>query len=717
MSNKQTRTDRVGEAITNKYGTYTIIEYNSFNDIKVLQDDGYVFKTSYQSFASGKISGNRFNDKDEKVGRTCITRQGFQVEIIKYKNGRCTVRFNDKYNTELSVIYKSFKDRTIKNPHYYYLADKFLVDKELAKENPMAYQKYRAMIDRCYGKQQYNNVVYKGCVIKYSIPVGYNISFATYDGENTATIQDSGWMSSQIGTFTCTHKFLYITIRRYNNNNITPAGAPDITIKDITNLDTTPTLDSEKSVMSDGVRKEFANYISGYRITDGNVLVADDSAVVTNMIPLSGSSNLTVNFVEPVTGGLCAFYNANKEFIDVYSLGTTSPKVFSPVLNTACYFRTTLKKSKLNECTVVQDNVVIWKASGIEFELSRLKEYINPLEKVLVNSRIFHECKQAWADKDNVYESWPFGGVFADGDDIVMIYNSRGHHLEKVDSDVIIRKKKTLSDWYYKATIIAHDSTYSYGNPVCCKMPNGDYFLIVCCTNSSFVEDTHYFKMMKSTDKGLTWTDLGFVQVNNENVEDECMMSLFCTSTGKLISFVGGLVNRKFIASDDGGVTWRYVGETTGSGTLEAGFLEISDGSVLAILRKNASYPALIKLNSALTSYEVLYDFGVFAFPAWYNPTSIVKMKDGNILLLGGSRYTDAQGNYILYESVLTESKLLNNSIVSRCILKYPAAVMNDWGYAQVACANDWNIYAYFYAGKISGQTSIFEMIGCPISD
>jgi hypothetical protein len=165
MSNKPTRTDRVGETITNKYGTYTIIEYNSFTDIKVLQDDGYVFKTSYQSFASGKISGNRFNDKDEKIGRTCITKQGFQVEIIKYKNGRCTVRFNDKYNTELSVIYRSFKNGTIKNPHYYYLADKFLIDKELAKENPVAYQKYRAMIDRCYGKQKYNNVVYKGCEV------------------------------------------------------------------------------------------------------------------------------------------------------------------------------------------------------------------------------------------------------------------------------------------------------------------------------------------------------------------------------------------------------------------------------------------------------------------------------------------------------------------------------------------------------------------------
>ena len=164
--NKKIRTDRVGETTTNKQGTYTIVQYNNYNDIIVKQDDGYTFKTSYHYFAKGTISGNRHNDKDEKVGRTRVNRQGFQMTIVEYNSTTdCVIEFNDKYKTRIRIGYLYFKKGTARNPNYRWLAEKVLIDKNDIEKNPTAFEKYRAMIDRCYGKQKYNNVVYKGCKI------------------------------------------------------------------------------------------------------------------------------------------------------------------------------------------------------------------------------------------------------------------------------------------------------------------------------------------------------------------------------------------------------------------------------------------------------------------------------------------------------------------------------------------------------------------------
>lgn len=53
--------ERIGETMTNKYGTFTIVEYNSSIDIVVKRDDDTLIHTTYKSFRQKEVKGkNRY---------------------------------------------------------------------------------------------------------------------------------------------------------------------------------------------------------------------------------------------------------------------------------------------------------------------------------------------------------------------------------------------------------------------------------------------------------------------------------------------------------------------------------------------------------------------------------------------------------------------------------------------------------------------------------
>ena len=310
---------------------------------------------------------------------------------------------------------------------------------------------------------------------------------------------------------------------------------------------------------------------------------------------------------------------------------------------------------------------IVSKFNGIDSRFQTISNNISELELEIAekqdkeetlyftDSKIFKRCGLAWKDKNNLYESWPNGGVQADGNDIIIIYNSRYSHVDRtLSSDIIMRKKCELDDWDEKKIILQHDGTNSYANPSWCILNNGDYFMVCYVETAETLTPQKFpFKMFKSTDKGETWSDLGFVKVNNEIITDECMMTLFCTSTGKLISFVGGTNNLKFVASDDNGQTWRFVGDAF-TKALEATFYEATTGHIYAILRSQNSNPYFIKLNAQLTEYEILYSGNTFKFPVVWNPVGLKTYKD-KIVIIGGSRTPDRTGRYVLYETITTE--------------------------------------------------------------
>lgn len=96
--------------------------------------------------------------------------QGCLMKIVEYNNSKdIVVEFQDDYKYKHRTNYTKFKKGNIKNkffPSFYGIAfqgDSSSINND--KEEKKSYRMWRAMIDRCYGKQDKNNVAYKGCSV------------------------------------------------------------------------------------------------------------------------------------------------------------------------------------------------------------------------------------------------------------------------------------------------------------------------------------------------------------------------------------------------------------------------------------------------------------------------------------------------------------------------------------------------------------------------
>lgn len=124
-----------------------------------------------------------------RVGETIITHQGFIATIVKYDTAkRVTLQFNDRYGTQTTTSYSRFKNGQVQNPSCLVLYHKAIVYHNDIKNNSKAFEKYRAMMDRCYGNQKGNNAVYKGCEVCEEWYIFEN--FVRWYNDNYYTIDD-----------------------------------------------------------------------------------------------------------------------------------------------------------------------------------------------------------------------------------------------------------------------------------------------------------------------------------------------------------------------------------------------------------------------------------------------------------------------------------------------------------------------------------------------
>lgn len=102
---------RLGESTTNKYGSkMKIIEYNSYDNLKVEFEDGYITEGRYDSFKRGGI----LNWSDKFILGVGYKGKG------KYKlkeNGKSTYLY-DEWHSMLSRCYNKNQQKSIKNRSY-----------------------------------------------------------------------------------------------------------------------------------------------------------------------------------------------------------------------------------------------------------------------------------------------------------------------------------------------------------------------------------------------------------------------------------------------------------------------------------------------------------------------------------------------------------------------------------------------------------------------
>lgn len=463
-----------------------------------------------------------------------------------------------------------------------------------------------------------------------------------------------------------------------------------------------------------------ANNVSyeGYRIGDGGVLIADSKSSVSDYIYVPGNSTFLWTYGAAIPNSHMAVYDESKKFVDTWkmsdgvsregNLGRVARYV-RITINNDYYVKTSFSINGIVEYTPISP---LLNRNMAEQSYDSIKE-----DNRLILSDYFKTCNRAWVDKDNQYESWPYGGVLSDGESITIAYNSRVSHVDKKTSDIYIRKKFAFEGWHLKKMIKEHTDELSFGNPSICKLANGNYLICVYVQseNWSYPEDVGKYLIMESTDKGETWEDVGYVKVDGLDVVSECMMSLFCSSTGRIFAFSGSSYDgyhSRYIMSEDNGRTWEFIGSEFAVGVEEAGFVENEDGEIYSIVRKNESNPALVKISADGSRIDLLYDFNEFKFPAYFNPTSMLRLRNGKIMLLACSRSRGNETTYPIIQAVVTDAELLSNSIHWETIGKYDAESYMDYGYMDVCETNSGILYAYFYGGEMRGQAQIYEIIG-----
>ena len=180
----------------------------------------------------GEKKLNKF--KNKRVGEIGINHQNFLMTIIEYNSYRdVVVEFHDKYNTRKHDEYFDFKKGHIENPSVHCLYDHFIAYKEDVKNNRLAFEKYRAMLDRCYGKQEGNNIVYKDCKVSKewrkfeNFIEWFNENYYQIDNMSMDLDKDIFGDGKLYSPNTCVfipHKLNSQFARRKNNNKDLPLG-------------------------------------------------------------------------------------------------------------------------------------------------------------------------------------------------------------------------------------------------------------------------------------------------------------------------------------------------------------------------------------------------------------------------------------------------------------------------------------------------------------
>ena len=109
----------IGEEVVAKNGQkMTLIEWNSNTNVKVKFEDGTEVTTIYKYFKEGKVGNPNYNQyKAKRIGETVISKKGQKMTIIDYRKiNDIYIKFEDG-TIVTNKTYNNFKSGRIKNPN------------------------------------------------------------------------------------------------------------------------------------------------------------------------------------------------------------------------------------------------------------------------------------------------------------------------------------------------------------------------------------------------------------------------------------------------------------------------------------------------------------------------------------------------------------------------------------------------------------------------
>ena len=186
------------------------------------------------------------------------------------------------------------------------------------------------------------------------------------------------------------------------------------------------------------------------------------------------------------------------------------------------------------------------------------------------------------------YVSWPHQNSWCDGSLVHQVYTAGPTHISTSSKIYIRSLDYRNTDIWGGSTLVVDrldEGCICLGSGMA---PNGDFVVHANAHSSGYTGKKFYH--YRSTDKGQTWASEG--EVNMPNANAEFIMSWQPTMDGSIICSVYNTDNTMhFIRSTDNGYTWSVIPITNPytftRGPSNAGFLQLPDKTIIAILRKN----------------------------------------------------------------------------------------------------------------------------------
>lgn len=331
------------------------------------------------------------------------------------------------------------------------------------------------------------------------------------------------------------------------------------------------------------------------------------------------------------------------------------------------------------------------------------------------------------------FASWTHATVAydADTDDFVVIYNTSSGHAIEFNS-VLLRKKKTDSDAFTAASIVASDKgNFTYKCQAFGIAANGDYVALVAKSvwgTSSFPETFIY----RSTDKGVSWTSSlmqsGGVNVTSFNGD---VSGFLVTLSGRILTFAvapsPSFLSRIFY-SDDNGATWQQ-STIAGSPTdvTEPAWCDLGGGNLVCIARAAVRFggttekiPAKFMTSSDNgATWSAPVDSASITNFTLSNGEMIPDYDTRTIEFIHHSRFTEADNfSSLLVSRASFDDALIDNFSTQVRIGKLAAytaigTTSGDSGYVGAKRAANGVINAFFYTGtRLAAQISY--LVGNP---
>lgn len=321
--------------------------------------------------------------------------------------------------------------------------------------------------------------------------------------------------------------------------------------------------------------------------------------------------------------------------------------------------------------------------------------------------------------KTESYNSWVFENVKYDAelDRIIVVWNASNSHVDTYKVCYLgvfnqytfeFEEIKVIND-----SRVSNDLYCIYGFVI---LEDGSYLYAPCYDTGVGATASSSIRLMKSTDKGDSWTEVNPTFNNLPSSTEYFPFSITLLSNGRLLMTDGK--SYVFMYSDDNGRNWECTKVSVR--LFEPHFVDCGNGKIVCLCRKTSFGTTNGQYNGTEMQIEPAVVFtSEDNGQTWTHKgdsTSITEMtasnccsvvKDGYIDLFVCSRYPHADKYGVMYHYYATIEDAFNDKWGTPKVVFYPDCVTkSDFSYPGCCTDKNGNTHLFYYDGDSTNEGS-----------